>query len=158
MYCASEFSAAGLVGNVAQINHSFTKLRGSVRGLHYQRPPHGENKVISCLRGEIFDVAVDLRRGSPSFLRWHAERLSEANGHSIFIPRGFAHGFQTLSDDCELVYLHSTPYVPESEGGVNPTDPALGICWPLVFTHISERDATRVALAQDFNGLIDHSV
>ena len=157
LFCAEELGAAGFGTSIAQINHSFTRRRGSVRGLHFQVPPHGEAKFVSCLRGEVFDVAVDLRRGSPTYLRWHAEHLSEANHRSLLIPRGFAHGFQTLSDDCELLYLHSAPYAAGAEGGLNPTDPALDIRWPLPFTDISERDAAHAALAADFSGLAENS-
>ncbi len=158
LFCANELSAVGVDTSVAQVNHSFTRQVGTVRGLHFQHPPHCEVKFVSCLRGEVFDVAVDLRRGSPTFLKWHAERLSETNRRSLFIPRGFAHGFQTLSDDCELLYLHSAPYAAGAEGGVSPNDPALGIHWPLPFTHISHRDATHPALPGDFRGLVENSV
>jgi dTDP-4-dehydrorhamnose 3,5-epimerase len=155
MFCADELREAGLDPTIAQINHSLTRRKGAVRGLHYQHPPHAENKFISCLRGEVFDVAVDLRRGSPTFLRWHAELLSENNGRSLFIPRGFAHGFQTLCDDCELLYLHSAPYAGGAEGGVSPTDARLGIRWPLALTDISDRDAAQAALTADFNGIVE---
>jgi dTDP-4-dehydrorhamnose 3,5-epimerase len=157
MFCADEFREAGLDPTIAQINHSLTRRKGAVRGLHYQHPPHAESKLVSCLRGEVFDVAVDLRCGSPTFLQWHAELLSESNGRSLFIPRGFAHGFQTLRDDCELLYLHSTPYAAASEGGVSPTDALLRIRWPLAFTDISDRDASHVALTADFNGIVETS-
>ena len=157
LFCAEELGAAGLDTSVTQVNHSFTRRRGSVRGLHFQYPPHGETKFVSCLRGEVFDLAVDLRRGSPTYLQWHAELLSDTNGHSLFIPPGFAHGFQTLSDDCELIYLHSVPYAPGAEGGLNPTDPALGIRWPLPLTDISDRDAAHAPLGADFTGLVEDS-
>jgi dTDP-4-dehydrorhamnose 3,5-epimerase len=157
LFCAEELGDAGLDTSVAQVNHSFTRRRGSVRGLHFQYPPHGETKFVSCLRGEVFDLAVDLRCGSPTYLQWHAELLSDTNGRSLFIPQGFAHGFQTLSDDCELIYLHSAPHAPGAEGGLNPTDPALSIRWPLPFTDISERDAAHKALGADFTGLVEDS-
>ena len=117
-YCAEEFRAAGIDKPVAQINHTLTRQRGAVRGLHFQHPPHAETKVVSCLKGEILDVAVDLRRDSPTFLHWHGEILSAANRKSLLIPEGYAHGFQTLAEDCELIYLHTSPYHPESEGEV----------------------------------------
>lgn len=153
LYCAEELGALGLRLPIAQINHSFTRRRGAVRGLHYQRPPHAEDKFVSCLRGEVFDVAVDLRRGSATFLKWHGERLSAANGRSLLIPQGFAHGFQALTDDCELLYLHTRAYAPEAEGAVHVRDPAVGVEWPLPFTDISERDAGHGELAPDFAGL-----
>lgn len=153
IFCAEELRRAGLDSGVAQINHSVTRRRGSVRGLHFQYAPHGETKLVNCVRGEVFDVAIDLRRDSPTFLRWHAEVLSEANGRSLFIPRGFAHGFQALTDDCALIYLHSTPYAPHSEGGLSVIDQTLAIRWPLPFGDISERDAALATLTADFPGL-----
>lgn len=153
LFCAEELRAAGFDSAVAQVNHSVTRRRGSVRGLHFQYPPHGEVKLVSCLRGEVFDLAVDLRRHSPTYLKWHAELLSNSNRRSLLIPRGFAHGFQTLSDDCELLYLHSAPYAPGADGGLNPADPALGIPWPLPLADISERDASRAMIGTGFTGL-----
>jgi dTDP-4-dehydrorhamnose 3,5-epimerase len=146
-------AAAGFVLPIAQINHTLTKRRGAVRGMHFQHPPHSEDKFISCLRGEILDVAVDLRHGSPSFLRWHTEILSAENARSLLVPQGFAHGFQTLSDDCELLYLHSRPYAETAEGALNVRDPALGIDWPLPFADISARDAAHPFLTPDFTGI-----
>jgi len=153
LYCAQELSAAGFTEPVAQINHTATAHRGAVRGLHFQFAPHAEDKFVSCLRGEVFDVAVDLRRGSPTFLRWHAQRLSAENGISLLIPKGFAHGFQTLADDCELIYLHSRPYAADAEGALNARDPALAIAWPLPITDISERDAKHPSLTSEFTGI-----
>jgi dTDP-4-dehydrorhamnose 3,5-epimerase len=152
-YCAEEFAEVGFALPVAQINHTLTRQRGAVRGLHFQYPPHSEDKLVSCLRGEIFDVAVDLRRGSPTFLRWHGEILSAENCHSLVIPQGFAHGFQALSDDCELIYLHSRPYAAGAEGALNMRDPALAIAWPLPFTDISERDSRHPYLTGEFTGI-----
>jgi dTDP-4-dehydrorhamnose 3,5-epimerase len=153
LYCGAELAELGLSLPIAQINQSFTRRRGAVRGLHYQRPPHAEDKLVSCLRGEVFDVAVDLRRGSGTFLRWHGERLSADNARSFLIPQGFAHGFQVLSDDCELLYLHTRAYAPEAEGAVNARDPAVDINWPLAFTDISARDAGHDFLPPDFSGI-----
>jgi dTDP-4-dehydrorhamnose 3,5-epimerase len=152
-FCAEELALAGLETAIAQINHTFTSRRGSVRGLHFQYAPHGENKIVSCLRGEIFDVAVDLRRDSATFRKWYGEFLSADNRKSLCIPPGFAHGFQTLSDNCELIYLHSTPYVARSEGALNVNDPMLGIQWPLPFTDISERDESHAVIEADFTGI-----
>ena len=153
LFCADELRAIGADASIAQVNHSFTRRRGSVRGMHFQYPPHAETKFVSCLRGEVFDVAIDLRRGSPTFLQWHAELLSETNHRSLFIPRGFAHGFQTLRDDCELLYLHSAAYAPGAEGGLSPTDARVGIRWPLPLAEISERDAAHPPLTDAFKGL-----
>jgi dTDP-4-dehydrorhamnose 3,5-epimerase len=151
-YCAHELAAAGFLLPVAQINQTRTLRRGAVRGLHFQRPPHAEDKLVSCLRGEVFDVAVDLRRDSPTFLRWHAEILSADNRVTLMVPQGFAHGFQTLTDDCELLYLHSRAYAPESEGALHVNDPALAIAWPLPIADISERDARHAPLTPAFRG------
>lgn len=152
LYCSQELAAAGFALPVAQINHTLTVRRGAVRGLHFQHPPHAEDKFVSCLRGEVFDVAVDLRRGSPTFLHWHAEVLSAANRKSLLIPQGFAHGFQALADDCELIYLHSQPYACAAEGALNVNDPALAIAWPMAITDISERDAQHARITSGFMG------
>ena len=152
-FCAEELAEAGLRLPIAQINHTYTARKGAVRGLHFQHPPHAEDKLVSCLRGEVYDVAVDLRHGSATFLQWHAEILSAQNARSLLIPQGFAHGFQTLTDDCELIYLHSHAYAADAEGGVNVRDPALAIRWPLTFTDLSERDAQHPLLTHEFTGL-----
>jgi dTDP-4-dehydrorhamnose 3,5-epimerase len=152
-YCAEELAAVGFTQPIAQINQTLTRRRGSVRGLHFQHPPHAEDKFVSCLRGEVFDVAVDLRKGSPTFLQWHAEMLSADNARSLFIPKGFAHGFQTLCDDVELLYLHTTPYIQTAEGGLNPLDPMMGIVWPLPFADVSDRDAAHPHLTPEFGGI-----
>lgn len=152
-FCAQELAHAGFDRPVAQINHTLTRCRGAVRGLHFQYPPYAEDKLVNCLRGRVFDVAVDLRRGSATFLTWHGEILSADNGRGLLIPRGFAHGFQTLEDDCEMLYLHSAPYVAEAEGALNPRDPRLDIHWPLAFTEISERDAKHPHITHEFNGV-----
>lgn len=152
-YCSDEFHEAGLWKPIVQINHTLTRKRGSIRGLHFQRPPHLEAKVVSCLKGEIFDVAVDLRKGSPSFLRWHGEKLSESNRKSLLVPEGFAHGFQTLTGECELIYLHTAFYARDAEGGLDALDPRLAIDWPLGFTELFDRDRTHPRLAVEFDGI-----
>lgn len=153
LFCAEELAAIGWAKPVAQINHTYTSRRGTVRGMHFQRPPHAEMKLVSCVRGEVWDVAVDLRPGSPTFLKWHAERLSAENGTALLIPEGVAHGFQTLSDDVEMLYLHSVAYAPQSEGGLNPRDPALAIEWPLEITEMSARDAGHPPITEGFEGV-----
>lgn len=153
LYCADEFAAAGVALSIAQINHTHTRQRGAVRGMHFQRRPHAEAKLVSCVRGQVFDVAVDLRAGSPTFLQWHGESLSEDNGRALFIPPGFAHGFQTCTDDCELVYLHSAAYRPEAEGAVHALDPRLAIAWPLPIAEMSARDQAHLFLTNDYPGL-----
>jgi dTDP-4-dehydrorhamnose 3,5-epimerase len=151
-YCAEEFAALGMHQAIAQINHTLTRGKGAVRGMHFQRPPHAENKLVSCLHGSVFDVAVDLRKNSPTFLQWHGVQLSAENQRSLLIPEGFAHGFQTLTDDCELIYLHTAAYQPAAEGALNAEDPRLAIAWPLEITEMSERDRTHPLLAAGFEG------
>lgn len=153
MFCAEAFSASGFAPAISQINCTLTKRPGTVRGLHFQRPPHAEIKLVSCLRGSIFDVAVDLREHSPTFLRWQGVVLSESNQTSLLIPEGFAHGFQALEADCELLYLHSAPHHTEAEGGLHPQDPALAIAWPLDVADLSDRDRSHPGLLPSFKGL-----
>jgi dTDP-4-dehydrorhamnose 3,5-epimerase len=114
--------------------------------MHYQTPPHAETKLVTCIRGEIYDVAVDVRPDSPTYLRWHAETLSAQNGRSLLIPEGFAHGFQSLTDDCEIIYCHSKPHVPAAEAGLRFDDSALSILWPLAVTIVSDRDRSHPLL------------
>jgi dTDP-4-dehydrorhamnose 3,5-epimerase len=144
-FCAQELSDFG-IGSVAQINHTMTQATGTIRGMHFQSAPHDEAKFVSCLAGAVFDVAVDMRPGSPTYLKWHGEVLSADNARSMMIPPGFAHGFQTLTENCELIYLHDKPYFPGAEGGVNALDPKLAIAWPLPVSQMSERDSGFEAL------------
>lgn len=153
IYDRMEFSSIGIDRPVAQINHSLTGKAGVVRGMHFQHAPHAEAKLVSCLCGEIFDVAVDLRRDSASFLQWHGEVISAANHRSLFIPEGFAHGFQTLRDDCELLYLHSAPYSSAAEGRLNALDPRLAITWPLPVSAMSPQDAASEVVWNGFRGV-----
>jgi len=153
MFCMQDLAVAGWDGAIAQINLSVTTQPGTVRGMHFQYPPAGEAKFVSCLRGEVWDVAVDLRRNSPTFLQWHGERLSAENGMALLIPRGFAHGFQALTSDCELLYLHSATYAPGSEGGIQPEDPMIAIDWPRPITEMSDRDQSRALLTPNFQGI-----
>jgi dTDP-4-dehydrorhamnose 3,5-epimerase len=153
-FCAEELHTAGIKKPIAQINHTLTYKAGTVRGLHYQHPPHGEVKLVSCLKGEIFDIAVDLRHNSPTFLHWHGEVLSEANFKSLLIPEGFAHGYQTLTDDCALIYLHTESYHPEAEGAFNIADPRLAIKWPLEIMGMSDRDRQHPFITQNYQGIL----
>ena len=153
MFCAEELALAGWTKPIAQINLTMTSSRGTVRGMHFQQPPHSEMKLVNCVRGVVLDVAVDLRADSPTYLKWHAEELSAENRRSFLIPEGFAHGFQTLTDDCELLYFHSMPYAPGAEGALNALDPALGVSWPLEITEMSERDRRHPNLTEQFTGL-----
>lgn len=152
-YCAQEFAAIGITMPVAQINHSFSRWSGTVRGLHFQHPPHAETKVVTCVAGRIFDVAVDLRRGSPSFLHWFGAELSAENQQSLVIPPRFAHGYQTLTADCELIYLQTAAYRPAAEAALNATDPRLSIAWPLEITKMSDRDRAVSMLTAEFEGI-----
>lgn len=136
-----------------QVNLSTTTRRGTVRGMHFQRPPASEAKLIRCVRGRVHDVAVDLRVGSPTFLQWHAVELDAEQPREVFIPEGFAHGFQALADDAQLLYLHTAPWTPDCEGGLRPDDPRLGITWPLPVTGLSERDRSHPLLSDSFPGI-----
>ena len=153
VFCAEEFQHAGLTKPIVQINHTLTRKRGTVRGLHCQHPPHSETKIVNCIRGEIFDVAVDLRQGSRTFLQWHGERLSADNKKSLLIPEGFAHGFQALTDDCEILYFHTAAYAPEAEGGLHVLEPRLAIAWPLPVAQLSKRDDAYAFLDATFPGV-----
>jgi len=153
LFCADELAQAGWHRPIAQINHTFTAAAGTVRGLHYQQPPHAEMKLVSCLRGRVWDVAVDLRSGSPTFLQWHAEILSEENHVSLLIPEGFAHGFQALSADVEMLYLHTAAYAPLADRALHVQDPRLGIDWPLPVQGLSPRDAAHPVIDARFEGV-----
>jgi len=142
-FCAEEFARRGLDARVSQCNTSANRRAGTLRGMHYQAAPHGEAKLVRCTRGAIFDVAVDLRPSSSTYLRWAAAELTADNRQAFFIPAGCAHGFQTLADDSEVLYQMSTPFVPGAGRGVRWNDPAFGITWPEpppLGRTISERD------------------
>lgn len=150
-YCEREFADAGLNTQWVQINHSVTVGQGLVRGMHFQRPPHAEAKLVSCPVGRAFDVAVDLRRDSKTFLRWTSVEIDDAT--SFYIPEGCAHGFQALTDEVHLIYQHSALYSPEAEGGVCFDDPVLAITWPLPVGQVSDRDRSFAAIGEHFEGL-----
>ena len=139
-FCQNEFRAHGLDTVVAQSNVSFNRKRGTLRGLHYQAEPHAEAKVVRCTRGAIWDVIVDLREGSPTRWRWHALELNADNRLAFYVPEGFAHGFQTLADDSEVLYQMSESYHPDLSRGIRWDDPTIGILWPLTDPILSERD------------------
>ena len=139
--------------HIVQINHSRTHTVGAVRGLHFQHPPHAEMKLVRCLKGKVWDVAVDLRAGSSTSLRWHTEELSLENGRMLVVPEGCAHGFQVLEEGSELLYLHTASYLPASEGGIRPTDPRLAITWPLPVRDLSDRDRNHPLIDGQFCGL-----
>ncbi len=153
LFCSDEFAAIGWNKPIAQINETATTCKGTIRGMHFQHPPHSEMKLVSCLQGEVWDVAVDIRSGSPTFLHWYGAFLSAANCRALMIPEGFAHGFQTLTDTVELLYCHSAAYFAGAEGGLNPQDPILAINWPLPVTGISDRDIAHPLVPNDFKGV-----
>ena len=152
-FCERELAAVTGDRRIVQINHSRTDAVGAVRGLHYQLPPHAEMKLVRCLRGRVWDVAVDLRAGSPTFLQWHAEELSPGNARMLVIPEGCAHGFQVLEPESELLYLHTAYYAPEAEDAVACDDPRVGVAWPLPIGGLSERDGNHPPLPADFVGI-----
>lgn len=153
--CQKILSQLDIAESVVQVNLSYTRHLGTIRGMHYQFSPYSEIKIISCLKGKAYDVAIDLRADSPTFMSWYGEVLSAELKNTIVIPKGCAHGFQTMSDDCELIYFHTNFYHKEAEGGISPFDPKIGIAWPLPVTEISERDSNHQFLTNDFIGLMN---
>lgn len=141
-FCVDEFAANGLPTEFVQQNTSYSANKGTLRGMHFQRAPHGEDKLIRCLRGAIVDIIIDLRPDSPTFKKWEAFELNDENKRQLLVPKGFAHGFQTVSDNVEVTYLVSAKYTPSAEGGVRWNDPAFAITWPLTPTDMSDKDKT----------------
>ncbi|MEM8868320.1 MAG: dTDP-4-dehydrorhamnose 3,5-epimerase [Verrucomicrobiota bacterium] len=140
-FCQKEFDAHGIESKVVQSNVSYSKHAGTLRGMHFQKDPAQETKLVRCVRGSLYDVIVDLREDSPTYLKHFGVELTAANKRMLFVPRGFGHGFMTLEDDTEALYMVSEFYSPEFESGVRHDDPALGISWPLEVTVISDKDA-----------------
>jgi dTDP-4-dehydrorhamnose 3,5-epimerase len=153
LFCDEELSCVGWTSPIRQINITKTSNLGTVRGLHYQNQPFSERKLVTCLSGAIWDVVVDLRRDSKTFLNWHSQVLSEDNRLSLSIPQGFAHGFQTLTADAEVLYFHSAPYNAEAEAGLRFNDPILNVNWPKEITEISTRDLNHPLLNLEFKGV-----
>jgi dTDP-4-dehydrorhamnose 3,5-epimerase len=145
-YCEEELAAQGVAPRIVQCNVSFNHRRGTLRGLHYQIAPHEEAKIVSCIQGAIFDVIVDLRAGSPTYGRWTSVELTAASHRMLYVPEGFAHGFQTLTDEATVYYQMSAFYRPEAARGLRWDDPALGISWPLADPILSPRDAAFAGL------------
>lgn len=154
LFCEQELLPLRSNLHFTQINLSETRGRGTVRGLHYQIPPAAEAKLIHCLRGRAFDVAVDLRKGSPTFLQWHAVELAEGNDRAIFIPEGFAHGFQALTDEVHLLYMHTASWTPACEAGLRHDDARLAIAWPQPVTTLSDRDRSYAPIDDAFGGVL----
>ncbi|MDD2685719.1 MAG: dTDP-4-dehydrorhamnose 3,5-epimerase [Gallionella sp.] len=154
LFCMRELQPILGSRTIAQINQSMTRSVGAVRGLHYQNAPHAEMKIVRCLKGRVFDVAVDLRKESPTFLKWHAVELSPENNLAYVIPEGCAHGFQVLQEDSQLLYLHTEFYSPEVEGAVRFDDPKVAVDWPLPPTDLSARDLSHPLLKENFKGIV----
>ena len=152
-FCMEELSSVLGSRRVVQINHSRTSACGAIRGMHFQHPPHAEMKMVRCLKGRVFDVVVDLRRDSPTFMQHHAEELDPQNAKMLIIPEGCAHGFQALAPESELLYLHTAFYEKSAEGGLRHDDPVLKIKWPLPVTDLSERDKNHPLTTPDFKGI-----
>src|SRR5687767_2077839 len=152
-YCKDEFKSIGHTGEWVQLNHSFTTEKGALRGMHFQIKPYAEIKMVRCIAGSVYDVIVDLRKDSPTFLKWYGTELSAENKKMLYIPAGFAHGFQTLTNNCELIYHHSEYYTPQAEGGIRYDEPLISIVWPQRVTEISERDLSHPLLNEQFKGL-----
>jgi dTDP-4-dehydrorhamnose 3,5-epimerase len=153
-FCEKEFGEHKLVQHFVQANHSGTNGKGVIRGMHFQHPPHGETKLVKCVQGSIFDVIVDVRGGSPTFLQWYGAELSADNKRMMYVPVGFAHGFQSLTDYSEITYMVSNFYNKESEGGVRYNDEKVKIEWPLPVSLVSEKDQAIPLIDSSFKGVI----
>jgi dTDP-4-dehydrorhamnose 3,5-epimerase len=152
-YSKEEFQEIGHTKEWIQMNHSVSYKKGTIRGMHFQIAPYKEIKMVRCIRGAVFDIIVDIRNDSKTFLKWVGVELSAVNKRMLYIPEGFAHGFQCLTDDCELLYHHSEIYQPQAEAGIRFNDPMINIQWPLPVSVISERDATHPLLNENFKGV-----
>lgn len=152
-FCKEEFIKIGHSKEWIQMNHSFTSKKGSIRGMHFQKPPFEEIKMVRCIAGAVYDVIVDIRKNSETFLQFFAQKLSAQNKKMMYIPQGFAHGFQTLTDGAELIYHHTAFYTPEVEDALHFQDPILNIPWPIQITEVSERDANHNFLTPQFKGI-----
>jgi dTDP-4-dehydrorhamnose 3,5-epimerase len=153
-FCRELLKQIGHDKPIAQANHSMTREEGAVRGMHYQLPPKAEIKMVRCIRGRVYDAIIDLRAGSPTFLKWYGVELSADNMRMMYVPEGCAHGFQVLEAESELLYFHTAEYSPAHEQAVRYDDPAVGIKWPLVVSDVSVRDRSHPLLRQDFAGIV----
>ncbi len=153
LFCQGALKATQANLNIVQVNYSCTAKRGAIRGLHSQAVPATETKFVRCIEGEVFDVAVDLRASSSTFLHWHSEILSADSNNMMIIPDGFAHGFQALTDNVKMLYLHTEFYQPEYELGFRYDDPTMNIKWPLICSEISEKDRNHPLISKDFSGV-----
>ncbi|MFX1328517.1 MAG: dTDP-4-dehydrorhamnose 3,5-epimerase [Promethearchaeota archaeon] len=153
VFCKDEFKQIDHHGEIVQINHSLSKKKGTIRGMHFQYPPKSEIKMVKCLQGSVYDVAIDIRKNSSTFLKWHGEILSAENLKMMYIPEGFAHGFQTLEENTELLYFHTEFYDAEHEGGIRFDDPLISLQWPLDVSTVSKRDKEHKLLSNHFKGV-----
>tara|TARA_B100001057_G_scaffold342442_1_gene343348 strand:+ start:153 stop:713 length:561 start_codon:yes stop_codon:yes gene_type:complete len=154
IFCIDELPDFALSKPITQINHTFTKKKGSIRGFHYQESPYSEIKLVNCIKGRILDIAVDIRPDSKTYLKYFSVELSYETNDALLIPEGFAHGFQSLSDDVEMLYFHSVSYNKKYERGINPFDKAIGVDWPLEVSKISQRDSSHPNINKSFKGVI----
>ncbi|MDN3657165.1 dTDP-4-dehydrorhamnose 3,5-epimerase [Ferruginibacter paludis] len=152
-YCKNEFNSIGHTKEWVQLNHSYTRQKGTIRGMHFQLAPFTEVKLVRCIAGAAYDVIIDIRKDSPTFLNYFGAEISAINRKMIYIPEGFAHGFQALTDECELIYHHSQFYAPGVEGGIRYNEPLINIDWPLSADRISERDSMHPLIDINFKGL-----
>ena len=152
-FCKQELEGIGHSKEFVQINQSYNKLKGTLRGMHFQLPPHQEIKLVRCIAGSVYDVIIDLRKDSPSYLHYFGAELSAGNFCMMYVPEGFAHGFQTLADHTSLVYHHTAYYSRGSEGGLRFDDQRIGIDWPMIPTCISEKDQQYPYVMESFNGI-----
>ena len=152
-FCKREFEQIGHSKEFVQFNHVYNIVKGTVRGMHYQLPPFQEAKLFRCIRGAVWDVIVDIRKDSPTFMKHFAVELSEKNNLSVYAPEGFAHGYQTLTDEAEMIYAHTEYYEPTANAGLNYADPALGITWKLPPTEVSEKDKSLPLITSTFKGI-----
>ncbi|MBD3212667.1 MAG: dTDP-4-dehydrorhamnose 3,5-epimerase [Candidatus Lokiarchaeota archaeon] len=150
VYCENEFKKLNHTKTIVNVNFSTNIKKGTIRGMHFQYPPHSEIKIVKCVKGSIFDVAIDLRRNSPTFLKWHGELLTDNNMKMLYIPEGFAHGFQTIESDTKVLYFVTEFYNPKSEGGIHYDDKEVNINWPLEITKISEKDKNLPFYGENF--------
>lgn len=152
-FCKREFEQIGHAKEFVQCNQSWNTHKGTLRGMHYQIPPYKEIKLVRCIRGSVFDVIIDLRKGSSTFLQYLSVELNEQNKKALYIPEGFAHGFQTLEDNTELVYMHSEYFNPVADTGLNYLDKTLNITWPLPVSKITDKDKNLASIEQSFKGI-----
>jgi dTDP-4-dehydrorhamnose 3,5-epimerase len=152
-YCKEEFQKIGHTKEWVQLNHSLTYKKGTIRGMHFQEEPYREIKMVRCIAGSVYDVIIDLRKDSSTYLNWFGIELSAQNKKMIYIPEGFAHGFQCLTDNCELIYHHTEFYIPNAEAGIRYNEPRINIEWPLPVTGISSRDSSHQYLGENFKGI-----